>query len=381
MKKFLRLSCSICKRTADRLVDNTRFMPDKCTITFKCLGRLLPLEYRTDGQITSSPETGITDWRPRLSTTVETAALQDTTFVNTSCGNTKQVVLAVAAVANPPGGSTLQLVLNQRSETPKNYRQYVYRIEGSFSTVSGVESGLEKKTLRYTTTDDVAVYLNGVKLEAGANPEDYVINDGTVTPPAPPNTIVFNSTIALPGVNQVDVIVSQAVLTTQVTLTFNRNISNEARLDTGSWENVDQVLKFNGSSWVPYYVFTMDLADATGLTLNTILTSTSSVLINGSIVVPASNVELLIARAPYSTLDRYMNLTVPLTTLTFERDYFKYSVVNGAATLEITSTSPASVFPILRAVKFSVEDTIQTALDGVEDQIVLDGSVIVGPDA
>jgi hypothetical protein len=39
------------------------------------------------------------------------------------------------------------------------------------------------------------------------------------------------------------------------------------------------------------------------------------------------------------------------------------------------------VFPPLRFGKFEVEKTIKTATSGVEEQIVVDGNVITGPDA
>lgn len=381
MKKYLRLSCTVCKRTTDKLVDDTHFSPDKCTITFKCEGRLFPVEYRSNANIISAPVTDVTDWRPRGTSLASEVNDATPSFINTATGTTSQIVLAVRMAVDPGIGSTLTLTLNERASAPKNYRQYIYRSEVSFSSVSGVEAGLEKKTLRYTTTDNVEVYLNGVKLEQGLLPENYQLYDGTLTSSVPPNTVNFNQQIALPGITQVDVIVSPAVVTTQVLLTFNRNQSDESRLNTGSWENVDRVEQLNASTWRPYYLFTLDLADATQLNLNTILTAASNAVVNGFINIPAADIEILLAREPYSILDRYTNLVVPLTTLGFERDYLKYYVVNGVSVLYVTETAVAPVFPLLRVQKFSTEKTIQTALAGVTDQIVVDGSVIVGPDA
>lgn len=389
MKKFLRYSCSVCKRSADRLVDNVRAMPDKCTITFKCEGRLFPIQYRSDGGITSAPEVGIVDWRARGTKVTGILDDQAQTFLDTSTGTTQQIVLAVqihptmSFVPTPSGtdpGSTLILKLNQRSDAPKNYKSYVYRMDTTFSTISGVESGLEKKTLRYSTTDVVEVYLNGVKQELGApGTGTYQIYDGAVQ--VPPNTIAFNPSISLPGTTQVDVIVSAAAVTTQSTLTFNRNVSDESRLTTGSWENVDYVEMFNGTTWGKWYLFTLDLVDASSLALNSIMTAASSATINGLINVAAENMMLLLARKPYSVLDRYTNLVVPLTTLTFERDYLKYFTVNAKPVLYVTETAKQTVYPLLHVVKFNAEKTTKTALAGVTDQIVVDGSVIVGPDA
>jgi hypothetical protein len=389
MKKYLRYSCSVCKRFADRLVDNVRAMPDKCTITFKCEGRLFPVQYRSDGGITTAPEVGIVDWRARGTSITNLLDDQAQTFLDTATGTTQQVVLAVqlnpimSFVPTTDGteaGAVLKLKLNQRSDTPKNYKAYVYRMDSAFSTVSGVESGLEKKTLRYATTDTVEVFINGVKQELGAfGIGTYQIYDGIAQ--APPNTIVFNPTVSLPGITQIDVIITATSTTTQTELTFHRNVSDESRLATGSWENVNYVERFDGINWQKWYLFTLDLTDATELVLNTIMTATASATVNGTINVPAVNMMLLLARKPYSILDRYTNLVVPLTTLTFERDFLKYFAVNGKAVLYVTETAKQTVYPPLHIIKFNIEKTIQTTLAGVIDQIIVDGSVIVGPDA
>lgn len=383
MKKYLRYSCSICKRFADRLVDNVRALPDKCTITFKCEGRLFPVQYRSDGGITSAPEVGIVDWRARGTQSSNTIDTQELTFLDTGTGTSQQVVLAVQLDTSSPGilsTSTLELVFNQRSDTPKSYKAYVYRMDTLFSTASGVESGLEKKTLRYTPTDIVEVFVNGVKQEPGAiGAGTYQIYDGVA--PVPSNTIVFDPAISLPGITQVDVIVSAAATTTQSSLTFKRNVEDESRLTTGSWENVDHVERFDGINWQKWYLFTLDLADGTQLKLNTIMTAATTGTINGTIVVPAAKMMFLLAHKPYSTLDRYTNIVVPLRTLTFERDYLKYITTAGVPVLYVTETAKEAVYPTLHVSKFNVEKTIQTALPGVTNQIVVDGSVIVGPDA
>ena len=389
MKKYLRYSCSVCKRFADRLVDNVRAMPDKCTITFKCEGRLYPIQYRSDGGITSAPEVGVVDWRARGTSVTNLSDEKVQTFLDTATGTTRQVVLGVrlnsiqSFVPSFDGtepGSILKLKLNQRSDKPKNYKAYIYRMDTSFSTVSGVESGLEKKTLRYSTTDTIEVFVNGVKQELGAiGTGTYQIFDGVAQ--VPPNTIVFDPSISLPGIAQVDVIVSAVATTSQSELSFNRNVSDESRLATGSWENIDYVERFNGTAWQKWYLFTLDLSEASELVLNTIMTASASGTINGTLTVPASDMMLMLARQPYSTLDRYTNLVVPLTTLTFERDYLKFFAVNGKPVLYVTETAKSNVYPSLRVSKFNTEKTIQTTLAGVTDQIVVDGSVIVGPDA
>lgn len=376
MKKYLRVACSVCGRSADRLVDNVRFTPDKCSITFRCEGRLFPVEYKSDAGITSVPRVGITDWRPRTTSVVANTGTAEVELIDTSTGDTKQIVLA-ALLASDPGNSTLTLTLQKRTNAPKAFRQYVYRSEVSFTSVSGVEAGLSKKVLRYSPTDTVEVYLNGVKLERGTLSENYEIYDGTPTSAVPPNTIRFNEEIALPGVTQVDVIVAPVVAQETSTLVFKRVVQDESRYGTGAWENIGSVDSLSTSR---YYLFYLDLEDATDLQLNTILIATGSATI-GISQVQLNNIFLLLARKPYTHLDRYTTIVVPLSTLSFERDYFKYVAVDSDNRLLVTSTSLEAIYPPLRPNRFITEKTLKFVVSGSTDQLVVDGNRIVGPDS
>jgi hypothetical protein len=383
MKKYVRLSCTICKRFIDKLVDDSHYTPDKCTITQKCEGRLFPIEYRSNGAIISTPVTGVADWQKRttsLTSKTSSFASSGLTFVNTACGTTKQIVLALQLPVEPAVGSTFKIKVNERSDTPKSYRQYVYRIEGSFSSISGVEAGLEKKTLRYSLTDTVDVFLNGVKLMSGLGAADFQLYNGTGSNGVPSNTVNMNTPVALSGVTQVDVIVSPAVLTSQVELTFTRASHIESRVGSGAWENVSYVSAFDGTVWQKYYLFYIDLAGA-GLKLNTILTVEPSGVLNGTTPVSSSVIKLLLAHAPYSQVDRHANISVPLSALNFDTQYLKYFIDNKTTVLYVTQNSIAPTYPPMVVTKFTVEKTIQVAVAGVTDQVVVDGVVIVGPDA
>lgn len=381
MKKYLRLLCSECKRITDKLVDDSHYTPDKCIITFKCEGRLSIVEYRSNGGITSSTKVGITDWRPRG--TIELGSdLVGTTFVNTSSGSFSQIILAVQLNRiQLETARTLTLSLSQRADTPKAYRQYVFRIEGAFTSVSGVEAGLEKKTLRYSSTDTIDVFLNGVKLVNGTDSNNFQLYNGSGSNGVPSNTVNFNSQISLPGVTQVDVIVSPAIQISPIELVFNRNINDESRRGKGAWENVDSILRFNGITWVPYYLFYLDLEDGTALKLNSIMTVDSIAKLNGTDNIQSSAIQLLLSHAPYTQIDRYENISIPLDSLNFETEYFKYYLVDGSPVLYATKNSISSVYPPMRVQKFSIENTIKVQVPGVSNQIVVDGNVIVGPDA
>jgi len=366
MKKYQRLGCTVCKRQIDKLVDLTHYAPDKCTITLGCEGRLQPLEYRSSGGIAVTPEIGVTDWRPRGSKTVETADLVSTALISLETGKLKQLTIAA-----PGDGPARSLILDVKSDTPKAYRQYVYRKEGSFSSISGIESGLEKKALRFTAYganhDQVEVYVNGVLREQGTGPDDYQIYDGTDASAAPPNTVLFNTILDSQGNTQVDVVVSKEAQASTVTLTFNRHVGDESRTALGAWENVSYVERFVGGTWKKYYLYTLDL-DSIGVPLNSILFPQTT------------DAFFVLARQPYSQLDRYTDLVVLLENQS-DADFVKYYADNKVTTARVTHTALASFFPPLRVTKFAVEKTIKTAIAGVEEQLVVDGRVITGPDA
>lgn len=384
MKKYLRFGCTVCQRTVDKQVDNVRVIPDKCTITLNCQGRLLPIEYRSNADIAVAPAVGIADWYARGKTVTPNAVDSTVVFIDTSTGSTRQLVLAVQLSAPPSVTATASLALNVRADTPKSYRQYSYRYDTNFSTVSGVETAIEKKTLRFTAygvnADLVEVYLDGVQQTLGTGSTEFQVYDGANS--VPPNMISFNSPVIVSGTRQVDVIVSKVQAQAQNTLSFFKNIDNPARLSTGAWENVDSFTRFVGGSWKSFYLFTYDVSSTVDLDLNTVLTPSGSVLVNDTVstAIPLSECYFMLAREPYSILDRYPDVSARLDVLTNDRDYLKFYPVNSIATLGITETALEAFYPPARLVKFTPELTIKTTLAGVTDQLVVDGKVIVGPD-
>ena len=382
MKKYQRLTCTKCHRDIDKLVNTTHYTPDRCTITQGCEGRLSPVEYRSSAGIAVSPRAGITDWQQHCHTTDLTNEVGSAPVTNlpTHCtdrapsvrprgsgliglstGSLGQVVVAARSTA-----PTITIELEGKADKPKAYRAYVFRREGAFSTVAGVESGLEKKALRFAAGDMVEVYLDGVKQEPG---EDYSVADGSATSSAPPNTIAFSRLIDQPGVTQVDVIVSKDEPAASYSLVLRRNTQDESRRGKGAYENVDTVSAIiNSDGWEEYSLYTVDLEEV-GIPLN-------------SILVPRdTDAMLLLARRPYTQLDRYSTLVIPLQSMNHEVDYLKFYAVDGVPALQATEESLLQIFPPLRFNKFAVERPVTTPVPGVQEQLVVDGKVIIGPDA
>ena len=370
MKKYLRLQCTSCHRDIDKLVDTTHYSPDLCTITQGCEGRLQPIEYRSSAGIAVLPEVGVKDWQPRGTPTNKNVRLPEgEELIGLETGKTKQLV--IGSLLNQP---TITIPFKGKVDSPKTYRSYIFRREEPFTTISGVESGLEKKVLRFNATgpspDLVEVYVNGIQRELGTGPDDYQIADGTTS--QPPNTIVFNSVIDQSGMTQVDVIVSKVQAQVLYELTFTRNKHDESRVGTGAYENVDYVDGMvTADQWQRFYLYTLDLDSA------------SDTMPLNSILVPAqdSDTFFLLARRPYSQLDRYSTMVILMKGLSDERDYLKYYSQYSVTTARATITSVLSIFPPLRFGKFVVEKPLTAATAGIQEQLVIDGKVITGPDS
>lgn len=364
MKKYIRLACDTCKRTTDKLINLTHYATDKCVITLGCEGRLHPLSYTAAGAITTAPEAGVTDWRARGTSVTTYATAEEVEFVNLSTGSTGQLV-----VAAPVDQATYALNLSIQADTPKSYRSYVFRSEATVTTVSGVESGLEKKTLRFTaygtTPDIVEVLVNGVRMEKGTAFDQFQVYDGTSSSAIPPNTISFNTPITTSGTTQIDVIVSKESTSTATTLTFTRNVYDSSRVGTGAWENVDYV---DHVTLGRLYLYRIDLDEI-------------SIAVNSILIPETDSAVFLLARQPFSQLDRYTSIILPISGFSIERDYLKYHVIDGSIVMQVTKTSLSNTYPPITLTKFATETTIKTALAGVTEQLIIDGAVITGPDA
>lgn len=387
MKKYVRLSCTVCRRTADRLVDNARAVPDRCNITLGCQGRLNPVEYRSDAQITPTPASGVTDWLPRGTVINPGTAPQQVELVDTATGELQQLVLAVPLASAPSDLATATITVEEKPQTPVDFRSFTYLRDELYGTLSGPEDGAARKVLRFRAwgpdPDTVSVFINGVRIAQGPGPGNFQVDDGTPTPPAPPDTVSFNTPILPAGTDQIEVVVSKAPVSTQETLTFFRNIDNDARLNLGAWENVSHLERFDSTAGATsFFLFTFDVKGNATLTRDTVIFPTGDVVVTdgGVTPFPRSRCFFAIARKPFSKVDRYPDAHIFLDTLDGVEGFMKYRVVNDVLTLEVTAASIGTHFPPTAVRRFNPEGTIRTAVDGTDGASAVDGDIVVGPD-
>jgi hypothetical protein len=381
MKRYVKLQCSVCNRQKNVLWDSIRAVPDRCTITLRCRGRLYEVERLNNIDIATTPVAGVEDWYARGTLVQPVLAVGDE-WISTATGQMKQLVIGVKSPTSPTSAATLTLPLNLRTSTNKTYRQYVYRQEGSITTVAGVESGTAKKVLRYTSTgpspDVVEVYVNGIKREQGTGADEFQLYDGTPSTPAPPNTIVFNTVISSPGVTQVDVIVSRPVAQDTTNLVLQRVVHNEHRVGTGAWENVN-FIKINGEA---YYLFYVDIIGTNQLTLNTMLYprgATATLTDAGPTSFPAwTDLVLLYANSPYTYMDRALHSATFMSEIDGSEDVLHFLKVDDVQELRITATAEKAVYPPITATTFTF-DKYLPATSGDDAVPVHPAGPVIGP--
>lgn len=395
MKKYVKLKCAICARTKDELINNTHYAPDKCTITLGCEGRLFPIAYTSDGNsILGVPPSGSTNWYSRGSTLSANSTIQSEPLYDLSTGSKQQLIIAVEG--SFPIGTTLTLNLLAEQQVAKDYRQYTYRKTGSFTTVSGLEDGSGKKTLRYSligaTPDEVKVYVDGVLKTRGTGANQYQLYDGSSTSPVAPNSILFNTTIA--GVmTQVDVIVSKASTYETTSLTFTRVINDEARIGIGAWEGVSSV---ENPIYPKRELFYCDFLEQTSFSVDVKYRLNPNVASTiGAVNLLLYKSAFLISRTEvYTQIDSIRtkwfplhalqdDVTVPLGIVSppVSQGYLISKKVNGIKTMMITEISSTDIFPPLTLNRFATPALISGASKGNNNSGELNTNLIIGPDS
>lgn len=379
MKQYARYMCSTCFRSTDRLVETKRATIDKCSITLKCPGRMSIIGYLNNAMILPAVASGLENWRPRWESksTVNTSAID---LVDTSSGISGTLTLAVQLPSTANDASTVDVVFGQQDEKPKEYKQFMFRFDSSFQLISGVESGLEKKALRYTAADDIDVYVNGLIREEGLGASMYQRYNGSNDVPA--NTIKFNSPITDTSmINQVDVIVSKAKTTAAIKIPFTKNFLNEADSKVSAWKNVRSIEVMQDGKYTSYSLYHFDVIADAGtsapiLKKDSMLVPTSISMNNTPIAL--SRAMFLFATKPYLHIDRQYSICARLADLDQERDYLKFVVVNGSPQILITSTSVSDVYPPLKVETFVADPVITTSSTGVA-QSSINPTSINGP--
>jgi hypothetical protein len=347
MNRYITYQCTVCRRTKDVERDDKRAIPSGCTITKGCVGTLFKIGDKAYAEQTKSVA-GVTDWYPRGTSPTKDAQQVTSDYVEMQVSSSGALVIAVkmtAAQANAIPEFTLKI--QQRRVETIPFTQFIFRIfkietvtqPGQEDEVTTVVSGRDSqgRNLRIDSTAQsegrLKVRVNGVERT------DYIV---TATGQA--------SSISIPGElkleSVIDIIILSEKEVEEKELTFVTNRTIAVNDLSGAWGNVRWVDRLNPLLSEPneerFWLYTCTSTAA--------LPSSARIkivgLYNGDVLFDPEWAVFLLASTPYSHVDRYLGLVIPLPVL---QEDFKI-LTSNKSTRDFTTdkTNIVSVYPPLR---------------------------------
>lgn len=380
-KKIVTYKCTTCNRTKDYEASKLHSFIDLCSITLNCSGRLLPIATKSlRNVLASAPVDGVPDWISRF----EIGANQSSSTINSSETNlyvtlasSSSLALSLAvkrqnpSINNNPSSFTVSFA-TQQSEV-STFDEFTYFISSTFNSVSGPDSTSSKKVLRFTSSDIVKVFLNGVELIEGTLINDYRLNYNGQNG----YQVVFNTSYSISSVVKVIVYQNQnIVLSNPITFTRNTLLVSSLENQT-SWTNVSTIEYGNDT----FDVYTC--LDTLSLPANQIL----NLYPNGNhfstniVSTDLNNFRFLLAYPPFSVIDRIYSAFVDFDNLSDVDNHLRLYSNKGSITLEVSksSISYVSFAPLIHVADDSLEWLSSANVITDDTSLVPNNPYIIGP--
>lgn len=195
--KYIVYKCNVCNRQTEIVLDGERPDPSRCNITEKCRGKLTRIGERLVRKFLFSPIVpGLKDFVPRGTAIIPapqyTVPNPITVFTASGTG-----ILAMSVLhRNVAGGmsefsstddtgigfiverqntsvltpqtTTIRAVMYEISSNLLTAQKYIYYINGPVAIVEGRDNSPEGRNIRFSTSNSITVYVNGVKLDSSA---------------------------------------------------------------------------------------------------------------------------------------------------------------------------------------------------------------------
>lgn len=356
MATYVKYQCSICRRTKDILRDTTRVIPNYCTITKGCAGRLFPIG-EFSYQTTTPSVGGLDDWYPRGESRIVAAAETDESDVSLSCSRDSSVVLSLllSPAEKDSIGSNVSVTFSQRKTENIAYVQHNYKIRldnqvlQSFSEFPHVAiqhtelSGRDAAgvNMRFDThainEGRVFVRVNGVSRFQGTQPDEITLIE---------NRVIFNSLLA--ETSTVTVTVFQEKDAIERVIAFNRNDSIVGT-DINAWSNVvyaeNGIADLNDDSRPRWWFYTASSNQLSSLVSGSRLRLMGISGISSSAF--SEKARFMLAKPPYSFTDRYLNFYVGCDVV---HSAFSISVISEGSNkvLYVIPTAVKEIFPPIK---------------------------------
>lgn len=292
-KRFITYKCNTCKRTKDFLADDLHSFINLCTITQHCPGKLAPIATKNIRSIlASNPIAGVLDWLPKEAPPEVSNKIIPKTFL---LDNSFSQVMCIA-VKN--SGQTLptdfNLTFTVQKTNVQEFTEYVYNLGANQDTIIGADISSQAKVLKFTNTDNVSVYINGVQTE------DISVKYSDSVGYA----IVLNTTRNV--ISNIRVVVYPRIdISETATINFVKN--NALILSkTTAWSNINSII-LNGHKYILY-----------SSVLNMLPANKELNLYPGNALndLVLSDMYFLLSNNPFTSIDRILTFVVPLNVLT-----------------------------------------------------------------
>ena len=401
--------CSVCARQTEIPLDGTRPDPTRCNITLRCRGFLERVSTRSTREFLFTPVVpGLANYVPR-GTPIEPAPILTVPNPITVFSAAGSGVIALAGIRTKIVGSNIefymvdvnggQLTLETLPDTYTQTQtttisallfeispqlltgtQYTYVISGPVQLVTGPDDSASGINLRFNSSNNIVVYVNGVELASSAY-DTSVDNQITFTPAI----YDTNNVIEVFVYQNLDASISTS---NQVTLKFNSLISTvEADLalrELDCWGNYSGV-SINGVERMLLYCTDLSGLDQTKSYGVAYFQTTSTVTGETRQIAP-SEIFILLGSEPFSFIDKELYAYLTGTALVTNQSVLTYneSSASGALYLTVDETAITQVFnpitptrPLAEITSLTTSAAIPgTPLEGAE---TLTPTYILGP--
>lgn len=405
---YIVYKCNVCSRETEIALDGRRPDPSRCNITQHCRGKLERVGQRSTREFLFTPIVpGLPDFIPRGTTIVAAPKLTvpNPITVQSASGagiialsairskvvgssrvfyvideNSAQFTLETSSLGTTlPTSSIVRAVLFEISAELLTTTKYTYVVTGAVQVISGQDDSPESKSLRFTTANQISVYVNGVLIDPSGY--DRSINDQITFTPA-----IYESN------NVVEVFVYKDVTTAitsskQVTLEFKSLVptitADLALRKLDAWGNYGGAT-IEGAERLTLFCTDLTLLDSNksyGVAYFEAVSNTNQVR-----KIKTSEVFLLLAREPFAFRDKELYAYLRGTALVDDNAVMAYkeSQASGQLFLTVDETAITQVFnPITPTKKLAAFPEVinsvaitGTALEGTEN---LNKKYIIGP--
>lgn len=359
LNKFIIYECNTCKRRTEIMIDGNRPDPIRCNITYKCRGKLQRVgESAAKKFLFTPPVIGLQDYISR-GTVIEAAPSfdwQPAVQIASSGGVGMFTVAALKKVDNGNGTHdfvitdsqgntfsvdtqannvlvpehvTLSVSLFPISPGLLDYKRFTYLLAGTVDVIQGADNSPESNTLRFSSTNSIRIFINGVELDAQYY-DRSVDNQITFTP-----TIYdLNNVVDVLVYNDLSANIDQSDLIVLEFISLNwTQASNLAFRQACSWGDVQSV-KIDGiENFLLYCIDTSVLKKDTSYGIKSFKISNMVETRD----VNTSEIFWLLSNDPFSFQDKELNAFIQCSSLMTSTAYatFEQSLTSGSYELTV----------------------------------------------